>query len=149
MLEYNNYEIKYKNSKQTSYTNIDDVINNAHLLSDLQKPQHSNTKVDHEGQTLKKAKYKHLSPILFVSMQRLMGKKKNRLKTKLVKALVDTGASESIISLKAAKGSPLTTSKANKRWSTAAGMLGISLKTKKLQFSLPELHNRSLPIQSY
>jgi hypothetical protein len=61
-------------------------------------------------------KVKTLSPVLTPS-----GKKKKRMKTK---ALVDSGASESILKQTAAKGIPLKRQgKETKSWSTAAGML--------------------------
>jgi predicted aspartyl protease len=104
---------------------------------------------DKDGQTLKKSKHKKLSPILFVSINLSKGKKKRQLTTKLVKALVDTGASESIISLKAAKGLPLKSKTEIKTWSTAAGMLNKNAKTKRLEFSLPELQSNHIMKQSF
>jgi hypothetical protein len=75
----------------------------------------------------------------------LQGKKKNREKIKLIKALVDSGASESILVRTAAKRLPLRQSNELKKWSTAAGMLDTKDKTKKVEFSLPELHaNRTI-----
>jgi predicted aspartyl protease len=78
---------------------------------------------DKDGQTLKESKHKNITPILFVSRRLSKGEKKRQLKTKLDKALVDTGASECIISLKAAKGLPLKSKTETKTWPTAAGML--------------------------
>ena len=142
---------KYSHTSNVNrdYTHLDDVINDALLLSDLRKPSNKQTKTDEHGQTIKKVKHRHLSPILFVSLQRLTGKKRNRFKTKLVKALVDTGASESIITTKAAKGLPLDNKKVTKTWSTAAGMLNTNAKTKKLQFSLPELQSNRQVLKSF
>jgi predicted aspartyl protease len=68
----------------------------------------------------------------------LTGKKNRQTKNKLVKALVDTGVSESTISLKAAKGLPLSSKTETKKWSTAAGLLNTSVRTKRLEFSLTE-----------
>jgi hypothetical protein len=65
-----------------------------------------------------------------------LGGKLIPFKSKLVKSLVDTGASESIISLKAAKGLPLSSKTETKKWSTAAGLLNTSVKTKRLEFSV-------------
>ena len=45
----------------------------------------------------KKLKHKHLSPIIFVKLVIPAGKKGRQSKTCLVKPLVDSGASESII----------------------------------------------------
>ena len=143
MLENRNkkYSKSKKCKKQSDYKHIDDAINDAFLLSDLRKPIQSNTKTDHDGQTLKNLKLRNISPILFVRVQRQTGKKKNTTKSSMVKALVDTGASESIISLKAAKHLPMSSKTSTKQWSTAAGMLNTSQKTKRIEFSLPELQS--------
>jgi hypothetical protein len=98
-----------------------------------------NTSKDQDGQTLKKSKIKNLSPILFVKIQYSTGKKNRQTKSKLVKALVDSGTSESILTLSAAKGLPISGKTETKNWSTAAGILKTSAKTKRLEFSLPEL----------
>jgi predicted aspartyl protease len=131
--------VQDKQCTNTDYKHIDEVINDACLLSDLRKPNKISTKIDHDGQTIKKSKTKNLSPILFVKIIRPTGKKDRQLKTKLFKALVDTGASESIISKKAAKGLPLSDKTETKQWSTAAGTLTTSARTKRLEFNLPEL----------
>jgi hypothetical protein len=82
---------------------------------------------------------------LFVQIKIPSGKKKNRMKTKLLKALVDSGGSESILKQTAAKGIPLRHGKEAKSWSTATGMLDTTAKTKQIEFSLPELHaNRTI-----
>jgi hypothetical protein len=86
------------------YKHIDEAINDALLLSDLREPAQSNAKIDKDGQTLKKSKLKNLSPILFVKIQHKTGKKNRQTNYKIVKSLVDSGASESIMTLKAAKG---------------------------------------------
>jgi hypothetical protein len=93
--------------KSPVYNHIDDTINDTYLLSDLRKPSQIITKTDEDGQTQKKLKYKNLSPILFVKIQHSTGKKNRQTKHKLVKALINTGASETIISAKAVKGLPV------------------------------------------
>jgi hypothetical protein len=124
------------------YKHIDDAINDAYLLSDLRKPAQMITKTDEDGQTQKKSKCKKLSPILFVKIEHKTGKKNRKTKTKIVKkALVDTGASASIVIFVSAKGLPLNKKTETKKWSTAAGVLNTSAKTKRLQFSLPELQS--------
>jgi hypothetical protein len=65
------------------------------------------TKTDEDGQIQKKSKCKKLSPILFVKIEHTTGKKNRKTKTKIVKALVDTGASASIVTFESAKGLPL------------------------------------------
>jgi predicted aspartyl protease len=128
------------------YSHINDAINNAYLLSDLRKPSQIITKTDKDGQAQMKSIYKKLSPILFVRIQHSTGKNNRQTKNKLVKALIDTGASASIISLKAAEeGLPLSSKMETKKWSTAAGLLNTSVKTKRLEFSLTELQaNRKI-----
>jgi hypothetical protein len=130
-----------KCEKKPHYKHIDDAINDAYLLSDLRKPAQIITKTDEDGQTQKKWKYKKLSLILFLKIECATGKKNRKTKTKIVKALVDTGASASIVTFKSAKGLPLNKKTETKKWSTAAGILNISAKTKRLQFSLPELQS--------
>jgi hypothetical protein len=115
-------------------------------LSDLRKPAQTNAKTDKDGQTLKKSKLKNLSPILFVKLQHKTGKKNRQTNYKTFKSLVNSGASESIVTLKAAKGLPLSSETEAKKWSTAAaGMSNTTAKTKRLEFSLPELNaNRNI-----
>jgi predicted aspartyl protease len=69
---------------------------------------------------------------LFIQIKTPSGNKKNQMKTKLLRALVDSGASQSILKLSLAKGIPLGQGKETKSWSTAAGMLDTTAKTKKL-----------------
>jgi hypothetical protein len=136
----NNNSAKTRNAKQKPLCNhTDDALNDAYLLSDLRKPTQIKTSKDQDGQTPKKSKIKNLSPILFVKKQCSTGKKNRQTKSKLVKALVDSGASESILTLSAAKGSPTSGKTEIKNWSAAAGILKTSAKTKRLEFSLPEL----------
>jgi hypothetical protein len=136
----NNNSTKTRNAKQKPLCNhTDDALNDAYLLSDLRKPTQINTSKDQNDQTLKKSKIKNLSPILFVKIQYSTCKKNRQAKSKLVKALVDSGASESILTLSAAKGSPISGKTETKNWSAAAGILKTSAKTKRLEFSLPEL----------
>ncbi len=127
------------------YHNLDDVINDACLLSDLRKPSESKTTTDEDGRTTKKTKLNKLSPILFMKIELPSGKKKNRTKTRILKALVDTGASESILLLSKAKHLPLRKTKESKSWSTAAGTVDTTLKSQSVAFTLPELHaNRTI-----
>ncbi len=114
-----NKQLKYdKKCESKDYHNLDDVINDACLLSDLRKPTESKTTTDEDGRTTKKTKLKKLSPILFMKIELPSGKKKNRTRTRLLKALVDTGASESIIVLSKAKHLPLTEVKKQKTGQT-------------------------------
>ena len=65
---------KKKKSVRTNYNNIDDALNEAHLLSNLRKPLKTNTKTDSEGQPLKKSKHTTVSPILFLRVPIKNGK---------------------------------------------------------------------------
>jgi hypothetical protein len=140
--EQNNHNsIDKKCENKPHYKHMDDAINDAHLLSDLRQPAQIITKTDEDGQTQKKSECKKLSPILFVKIECTTGKKNSKTKTNIVKALVDTGASASIVTFKSEKGLPLNKKMETKKWSTAAGVLNTSAKTKRLQFSLPELQS--------
>jgi hypothetical protein len=79
-------------------------------------------------------------------MQHKTGKKNRQTNYKIVKSLIDSGASKSIMTLKAAKGLPSSRKTETKKWSTAAGMmLNTTAKTKRLKFCLPELNaNRNI-----
>ena len=100
--EKKNTTSKMRNVKNSPvHSHIDHAINDAYLLSDLRKISQIITKTNKGGQTQKKSKYYKLSPILFLRIQHSTGKKNRQTKNKLVKALVNTGASESIISLQA------------------------------------------------
>ena len=59
----------------------------------------------------KKLKYKHFSPIIFVKLVIPAGKKGRQYKTRLVKALVDSGASESILAKAKADKLPVNQTK--------------------------------------
>ena len=50
-----------------------------------------------QAKSKKKLKHKHFSPIIFVKLVIPAGKKGIQAKTRLVKALVDSGASEYIL----------------------------------------------------
>ena len=94
-----------------------------------------------------KLKHVHLSPIIFFKLVILAGKKDRQSKTRLVKALVDSGASESILTKY--KAGKMTVKKNNqeRQWSTAAGVLTTNIKTAK-KISFPELHATKLINQS-
>ena len=93
MLENKNNNSQNKKCETNEYQHLDDVINDACLLSNLRKPPDKQTKKDDEGRTIKKAKQKHLSPILFVRFKYLQGKKKNRKKIKLIKNQINKSLS--------------------------------------------------------
>ena len=73
---------------------MDKALHDAHLLNTLQKPTN---KKDEQIKYNKKLKHVHFSPIIFVELFIPAGKKYRQSNTRLVKDLVDSGASESII----------------------------------------------------
>ena len=64
-----------------------------HLLNTLRKP----SKMVIQTKSKKKLKHEHFCSIIFVKLVIPVGKKGRQSKTRLVKALVDSGASESIL----------------------------------------------------
>ena len=68
-------------------------MNYAHLLNTIQKP----TKKDKQTKYNKKLKHVHSGKIIFVKLVIPEGKKDRQSKTRLVKSLVDSGGSESIL----------------------------------------------------
>ena len=75
------------------------------------------------------------------------GKKDIQSKTRLVKALVDSGASESILTKAKADKLPVKNTKQERQWSTAAGVLTTNTKTET-SFSFHELHANKIIKQS-
>ena len=76
----------------------------------------------------KKLKHKHFSPIIFVKLVIPAGKKGIQSKTRLVKALVNSGASESILAKAKENKLPVKKTKKERQWSTAAGVLTTNTK---------------------
>ena len=91
----------------------------------------------------KKLKHKHFSPIIFVKLVIPSGKKGRQSKTRLVKALVDSGARESILTRAKPDKLPVKKTKKERQWSTAAGVLTANTKIAT-SFSFPELHANKL-----
>ena len=92
-------------------------------------------------------KHKHFSPIIFVKLVIPAGKKGRQSKTCLVKALVDSWASESIIAKAKADKLPVKKTKKELQWSTDAGILTTNTKIIT-SFSFPDLHANKLINQS-
>ena len=101
------------------------------------------------NQTKSKKKLKHInfSPIIFVKLVIPVGKKDRQSKTRLVKFLVNSGASESILSKSKAEKLPFKNTNKERQWSTAAGVLTTNTKTET-SLSFPELHVNKLINQS-
>ena len=79
--------------QKLSSNHLDTALHDAHLLNTLRKP----SKMVNQTKAKKKLKHKHFSPIIFVKLVIPAGKKGRQSKTCLVKSLVDSGASESIL----------------------------------------------------
>ena len=84
----NNGKSNIKEHKLSS-NNLDTAWNDAHILNTLLKP----SKMVKQSKAKKKLKHKHFSPIIFIKLVIPAGKKGRQPKTRLVKALVDSGAS--------------------------------------------------------
>ena len=90
-----------------------------------------------------KLKHVHFSPIIFVKLLIPEGNKDRQSNTWLVKALVDSGASESILSKAKSDKLPVKNTKKERQWSTAAGIFITNTKTST-SFSFPELYANKL-----
>ena len=117
----------------------------------MRKPSKKDADEETESPPTKKLKTKHYSPILFVKIRVPSGKKNRSYKTRFVKALIDSGASESILTQSAARNLIMKKNCATQKWQTAAGKLSTSVKTNKTVFTFPELHankvlNKSLHV---
>ena len=85
----------------------------------------------------------HFSPIVFVKLVIPASKKYRQSNTWLVKSLVNSGASESILAKDKADKLPVKNTKQERQWSTATGVLITNNKTAT-SFSFPELHANKL-----
>ena len=88
----NNSKSNIKEHKLSS-NNLDKALHYAHLLNTLRKPY----KMVKQTKSKKKLKHVHFSPITFVKLVIAAGKMDRQSKTWLDKALVESGASESIL----------------------------------------------------
>ena len=91
----------------------------------------------------KKMKHVHFSPIIFVKLVIPAGKKYRHSKTRLVKALVYSGASEYILTKAKSGKLPFKKTKQERQCSTAAGVLTTNTKTAT-SFSFLELYANKL-----
>ena len=91
----------------------------------------------------KKLKHKQFSPIILVKLVIPESKKGRQSNTRLVIALVYSGASESILAKDKADKLPVKNSKKEQQWSTEAGVLTTNTKIAT-SFSFPELHANKL-----
>ena len=88
-------------------------------------------------------KHVHFSPIIFFKLVFLEGKKGRQSKNWLVKYLVESGASEYIISKAKQDKLPVKKTKQERQWSTDSGVLTINTKTAT-SYSFPELPSNKL-----
>ena len=95
----------------------------------------------------KKLKHTHLGSIIFVKLVIPAGKKDIHSKTRLIKSLVDSGASESILAKTKVDKLPVKNTKNERQRSMATGVLTTNTKTATT-FSFPELHANRLINQS-
>ena len=86
---------------------LDKALHDAHLIKTLRKP----SKMVKQTKSNNKLKYVHFSPIIFVKLVIPAGKKGRQSKTRLVKALVDSGASDSILAKAKAEKLPVKNTK--------------------------------------
>ena len=122
-----------------SSNNLDTALHDAHLLNTLRKPSF----MVKQTKSRKKLKHKHFSPIIFVKLVIPAGKKDRQSKTRLFKALVYSGDSESILTKAKADKLTVKQTKKERHWFTAAGVLTTNTKIAT-SFSFPELHSNKL-----
>jgi hypothetical protein len=100
-----------KKCETSDYDHTDDAIDHACLSSDLHKPAQTTTttttKTNKHGQSQKKAKHSFKPDLVCENATFDRQKEKTACETRLVKALVNTGASASITTLESAKDPPL------------------------------------------
>ncbi len=90
-------------------------------------------------QPAKKQKKKHVKPLAHVRFNTGLGKPK----PVTLKALLDSGGSESLVSEEFVKKLRVKKAKSNTNWSVPGGTMKTNL-TAKAQFTLPELHDDRL-----
>ena len=119
------------------------MINDQLLLSSLRTPLQDDAHLDSDvkGHRAKRQKLKHNAPILFVKIKTSRGKKGRDSKSCTVKVLVDTGASDSIMTRACAEKMKLRLKKSSHEYLTAGGLTDSSSRTEPLHFKLPELNS--------
>ena len=102
-----NSKSKLKEQKLGS-NNLDASLHDAYILNTLRNPTN---KKDKQTKSYKKLKHVHLSPVIFVKLVIPSGNKDTQSKNRLVKYLVNLGASESIITKEKAEKLPVKNTK--------------------------------------
>ena len=87
----------------------------------------------------KKLKHVHFSAIIIFKLVIPADKRDRQSKNRLVKALFNSGVSESILAKAKADKLPVKKTKQERQWSTVTGVLTTNTKTAT-SFSFPELH---------
>ena len=119
-------------SHDTSFSNLDECIDACTIANIVHGHKSKRQRTD--------VLDKDLRPITFVRFNTSQGK----MKPVTIRALLDSGASETLVCSKHAKKLRLKTSSNGKTtWSTPGGTLSTST-TAKCQFTLPELHDDKL-----
>ena len=119
-------------SHDTSFSNLDECIDACTIANIVHGHKSKRQRTD--------VLEKDLRPITFVRFNTSQGK----MKPVTIRALLDSGASETLVCSKHAKKLRLKTSSNGKTtWSTPGGTLSTST-TAKCQFTLPELHDDKL-----
>ena len=138
-----NSKSKLKEHKLSS-NNLDTALQDSYLLNTLRKPTN---KKDKQSKSSKKLKHVLLIPIIFVKLIIQEGKKDRQSKTRLVKSLVNSWASNSIFTKEKSEKLPVKKTKHEQQWSTATGVLITNTKTAT-SFSFHEINANKLTNQS-
>ena len=107
----NNGKSKIKEHKLIS-NNLDKALNDAYIFNTLTKT----SKMDKQTKSNNKLKHVQFSPIIFVNLVIPEGKKDRQFKTRLVKALVNSGASEYILTKSKADKLQVKNTKQEQQW---------------------------------
>ena len=102
-----NSKSKIKEHK-ISANNLDKALHDAHILNTLQNTPNKNYK---QIKSNRKLKHVHCSPIIFVKLVITASKKYRQSKIRLVKSLVDSRSSESILTKDIAEKLPVKKTK--------------------------------------
>ena len=105
------------------------------------------TNKDKQSKSNKKPKHINFSTAIFIRLIIPAGKKYINSKNQLVKAIVKSGASDSILTKAKVDKLPVRNINQEQQWSTAAGVLATSTITAT-SFKFPELHANKLINQS-
>ena len=139
-----NSKSKLKEHRLSS-NNLDKALHDAYLLNTL---LNQTNEKDKQTKSYKIMKHVHFSPVIFVKLVIPAGTKDRNFKTRMVKSLVHSGASESIITKSKANKRPVNKTKPKRQWLTAPGFITTNTKTAT-SFSFPELHANNYSINHY